>query len=152
MAPAGITAKRAGSKSNIHKTRPTISPIITIVHVHAPKLVSTNVANFRALVQEMTGNVSSSSTGCIHHESTESDFSSKSTTAQNQIEIAQSSCAKPMNGSPATTAESQDRPCMSGTSRCQQARPMQLHPATSSSARVKEVKREDEKGNVGGTL
>ncbi|MCO5597043.1 hypothetical protein L7F22_051117 [Adiantum nelumboides] len=72
MAPTDINAKRSVSTkpaaTQYYKRRGPASPvIIKIVHIHAPKLVCTDVANFRALVQEMTGNFNS-----IHrHEQTE---------------------------------------------------------------------------------
>ncbi|MCO5560173.1 hypothetical protein L7F22_013781 [Adiantum nelumboides] len=71
MAPTGINAKRSLSTKPVTQYKTPAGPaspvIIKVLHVHAPKLVCTDVANFRALVQEMTGNFSS-----IHrHEKTE---------------------------------------------------------------------------------
>ncbi|MCO5570536.1 hypothetical protein L7F22_024259 [Adiantum nelumboides] len=138
MAPAGINAKRVLSKPATHK-RPGPSPIIKIVHVHAPKLVCTDVANFRALVQEMTGNLSS-----IHHHGkshctiAESNYTSKSTTDNAQGETSD-------HGTKQANRVGAPRPLQRGPpprARYMKARAIQLmHPAiSSSSACVREVK------------
>lgn len=59
MAPtnARTPIKSTASRSTQKRNSAGITPIIKIVHVYAPTLVRTDVANFRALVQEMTGNV-----------------------------------------------------------------------------------------------
>lgn len=52
----GIISKAHNQKKSGRVRKGTIIPIIKIVHVYAPTLVTTDVEHFRTLVQQMTGN------------------------------------------------------------------------------------------------